>query len=115
MVSNTKWGGATAKATCWLPGQMGWPGAHADGFQMVGSWGNTAGTQKGQCPLQKRAGRKQGRASCEQSEALGAVGVWVGVFKDTVGKSVCKVYSQLCFVIPVSLLGLLSFQQAVME
>lgn len=35
------------------------------------------------------------------------MGVWVGVFKDTVGKSVCKVYSQLCFVIPVSLLGLL--------
>ena len=21
--------------------QMGWPGAHADGFQIVGSWGNT--------------------------------------------------------------------------
>ena len=38
----------------------------------------TAGTQKGQCPLQTHARGKQGKASCEQSEALGAMGMWVG-------------------------------------
>lgn len=79
MVSSTKWGRAcsqdhmlVARANGLAWGTRRWvPGSGLSGKY-------TAGTQKGQCPLQTRAGGKQGRTSCEQSETLSAVGVWVG-------------------------------------
>lgn len=108
--------GPAAKTTCWLPGQMGWPGAQADGFQVVGSRGNTQQTlRKGSALSRHVLGESKAELPVSRVRPWVQWGCGWVLFKDTVGKSVCKVYNQLCFIIPVCLSGLLVFQQAVTE